>query len=64
MENSKDLLDLSEKTAIVTGVAVWIPMRRLGESDEIGKVALFLASSMSSYMTGSRIVADGGIFLA
>lgn len=41
-----------------------IPMRRLGDSDEIGKVALFLASEMSSYMTGSQIVVDGGVLLS
>lgn len=41
-----------------------IPMHRLGESDEIGKVALFLASDMSSYMTGSQIVVDGGVLLS
>ena len=41
-----------------------IPMRRLGEADEIGKVALFLASEMSSYMTGSHIVVDGGVLLS
>ncbi len=40
-----------------------IPMRRLGDPDEIGKVALFLASNMSSYMTGSQIVVDGGVLL-
>src|SRR3989344_3613267 len=37
-----------------------IPMHRMGEPDDIGKVALFLASDMASYMTGSQIVADGG----
>ena len=37
-----------------------IPMRRMGEIDDIGKVALFLASDMSSYMTGSPIIVDGG----
>lgn len=40
-----------------------IPMHRLGDPDEIGKVALFLASDMSSYMTGSQIVVDGGTLL-
>ena len=41
-----------------------IPMHRLGEADEIGKVALFLASDMASYMTGSQIVVDGGALLS
>lgn len=41
-----------------------IPMRKMGEPDDIGKVALFLASDMSSYMTGSQIVVDGGALLS
>ncbi|OGH09723.1 MAG: SDR family oxidoreductase [Candidatus Levybacteria bacterium RBG_16_35_6] len=40
-----------------------IPMHKMGEPDDIGKVALFLASDMSSYMTGSQIVVDGGFLL-
>lgn len=41
-----------------------IPMHRMGEPDEIGKVVLFLASDLASYMTGSQVVVDGGALLA
>jgi len=41
-----------------------IPMHRMGIPDDIGKVALFLASDMSSYMTGEQIVVDGGVLLS
>lgn len=40
-----------------------IAMGRMGVPDDIGKVALFLASDMSSYMTGSQVVVDGGYLL-
>jgi 2-dehydro-3-deoxy-D-gluconate 5-dehydrogenase len=40
-----------------------IPMRRLGDPDDIGRAALYLASDLSSYMTGSQIVVDGGRLL-
>ena len=40
-----------------------IPMHRMGDPDDIGKVALFLASDMSSYMTGELVVVDGGVLL-
>ena len=41
-----------------------IPMHRMGQPDDIGMVALFLASDMSSYMTGEQIVVDGGVLLS
>jgi len=41
-----------------------IPMHRMGEPDDIGKVALFLASDMASYMTGTQVVVDGGVLLS
>ncbi|MBI2854741.1 MAG: SDR family oxidoreductase [Chloroflexi bacterium] len=40
-----------------------IPLGRYAEPDDIAKVALFLASGASDYMTGSVVLADGGFLL-
>jgi 3-oxoacyl-[acyl-carrier protein] reductase len=37
-----------------------IPMGRLGQPDDIARVAVFLASNDSSWLTGERIPASGG----
>jgi NAD(P)-dependent dehydrogenase (short-subunit alcohol dehydrogenase family) len=37
-----------------------IPLRRIGDPIEIGPAILFLASSASSYMTGTTVHFDGG----
>jgi NAD(P)-dependent dehydrogenase (short-subunit alcohol dehydrogenase family) len=37
-----------------------IPLKRLGTSEEIAEIVLFLCSSSSSYITGQTIVVDGG----
>lgn len=40
-----------------------IPMKRIGAPSELTNVVLFLASTESSYCTGSTFVADGGMVL-
>jgi 3-oxoacyl-[acyl-carrier protein] reductase len=41
----------------------YIPMRRVGTPADIAKVAVFLASAESSYMTGQILTVDGGLSL-
>ena len=47
--------------AIRQGFANLVPVKRLGRPEEVAKVALFLASSDSSFVVGTEIAVDGGI---
>ena len=51
---------IEENPGFYEASAVNIPMHRWGEPHELGAVALFLASSDSSYVTGSVYPVDGG----
>jgi len=49
-----------EKTReLKAGMAAMVPLGRLGQPDEIAKVAVFLASDDSSYVTGVELFVDG-----
>lgn len=45
---------------IYEGIINTTPLRRWGTPEEMGQVALFLASDMASFMTGHTIPVDGG----
>jgi len=46
--------------SIFNAIASQVPMGRMGTPEEAGRVALFLASEDSSYVTGIGVVFDGG----
>ena len=37
-----------------------VPLKRLGEPEEIANVITFIASDAASYVSGANIVVDGG----
>jgi NAD(P)-dependent dehydrogenase (short-subunit alcohol dehydrogenase family) len=41
-------------------VAARLPLRRIGEPDDIARAVLFCASDLAAFMTGSAVVVDGG----
>lgn len=50
--------------AVRARVAEGIPLRRYGEPEEFGRVAAFLLSPASSYVTGAMVPVDGGALRA
>ena len=51
------------KAGRVVVARAYVLRRRAGEIDEVAKVALFLASDLSSYMTGTVLEVTGGRFM-
>jgi NAD(P)-dependent dehydrogenase (short-subunit alcohol dehydrogenase family) len=45
---------------VIARIVSTIPMGRMGEPEEVAKVALFLASDDSSFVTGVELFVDGG----
>jgi NAD(P)-dependent dehydrogenase (short-subunit alcohol dehydrogenase family) len=51
----------------IAGVEAWnrmIPLKRFAKQSEIGQVAVFLSSSLASYVTGAVVPVDGGLRLS
>ena len=45
-------------------VPTWVPLGRFGAPGDIAGVAVFLASALSGFVTGTTVHADGGTFAA
>jgi len=45
---------------VMAATLAQVPMHRVGKPEEVSNLVLFLASEVSSYMTGSTVVIDGG----
>ena len=54
---TEDLFDKHE------GLINMIPMKKVGNPEDIANLALFLASDMSAYITGEVIKVDGGMYI-
>jgi NAD(P)-dependent dehydrogenase (short-subunit alcohol dehydrogenase family) len=45
-------------------IPTWVPVGRFGTPDDLASVALFLASDLSAFVTGTTVHADGGSLAA
>jgi 3-oxoacyl-[acyl-carrier protein] reductase len=55
---TEGLKDLGE--AYLKTMAASVPLKRLGEVEDIGHAALFFASKEAAYITGQTLIVDGG----
>ena len=58
IEHGSEFLD-----AVIDAIVEGIPVGRAGEPDELGPLAVYLASPASAFMTGASLVIDGGYTL-
>ena len=56
LEMPKEAVD-----AVAAGWAEGVALKRMGQPEEIARLALFLASDEASFITGTEIFADGGL---
>jgi peroxisomal 2,4-dienoyl-CoA reductase len=58
---NKDMAKTEVNTNTMEQAKSFTPLQRLGNRQDVSNTVLFLASDLSSYITGQTIVVDGGI---
>ncbi|MCH7891689.1 MAG: SDR family oxidoreductase [Gemmatimonadetes bacterium] len=64
MRSLEEQMSPDDPGAFHEGLKELIPMKRYGTDQEVAKLALFLGSDESSYMTGAVYLVDGGFTAA
>jgi 2-deoxy-D-gluconate 3-dehydrogenase len=62
-ENVRKSMGIAEED-ILQGWIQRVPLKRMGEPDEVARAVLFLAGAASDFITGANIVVDGGYLLS
>ena len=50
-----------DEPAVYNATLAGIPAKRMGTAEEVANVAVFLASPLAGYITGTNVTIDGGI---
>jgi NAD(P)-dependent dehydrogenase (short-subunit alcohol dehydrogenase family) len=56
----KELAPDDQQQALLDSQAATVPMKRVGQPEEVAGVVVFLASDASTFMTGTEVFVDGG----
>lgn len=60
IEANRDAFEAAGLGDLIASFAERLPLRRVGVADDVARVALFCASDLSAFMTGSTLLVDGG----
>ncbi|WP_048440283.1 SDR family oxidoreductase [Caenimonas sp. SL110] len=63
IQETEGLRRLAPTPETLKAMADRVPLKRLGKIEDVSRVAMMLASDWGSYITGTVIAVDGGLFL-